>query len=91
MLSACAGGSPARDSRPARPPLQHYTHTLPTHTLPTHLALHSVDTDSEAPNQRVLTLELQVGRRALERLLDGLLVSLAETVAPNAVILGRGV
>ena len=45
--------------------------------------------DSEAPNQRVLTLELQVGRRALERLLDGVFGILAEIVDPNAVSLGR--
>ena len=47
--------------------------------------------DSEAPNQRVLTLELQVGRRALERLLDSHLGRFAETVALNAASAGRGV
>ena len=53
----------------------------------------TVDADSEAPDQRVLTLELQVGRRALERLLqdvmDGLLGILVETVVMHAVSAGR--
>ena len=51
----------------------------------------TVDADSEAPNQLVLTLELQVGRRALERLLDGILGILAEIVTLNAVSAGRAV
>ena len=38
-----------------------------------------------------LVLEVQVGRRALERLLDGLLGILAETVALDAASAGRGV
>ncbi len=41
--------------------------------------------------QLVLTLEPQVGRRALERLLDGLLGILAEIVVLKAVSAGRGV
>ena len=50
-----------------------------------------MDADSEAPNQLVLTLELQIGRRALERLLNGLLGILVEKVVLNAVSAGRGV
>ena len=55
------------------------------------LALHSGRGLGGAPNQLVLTLELQVGRRALERLLYGLLGILAEMAALNAASAGRGV
>ena len=47
--------------------------------------------DSEAPDQRVLTLmtlELQVGRRALEHGSDGFFVFFAETVVLNTVSAG---
>ena len=50
--------------------------------------------DSEAPDQLVLTfmtLELQVGRRALEHGSDGFFVFFAETVVPKTVSAGRRV
>ena len=48
--------------------------------------------NSEAPDQLVLTLmtlELQVGRRALARRMDGFLVFFAETVVLKTVSAGR--